>query len=615
MSKPSLLRRIAGGIWNTITRVRLALSNILFLLMLVFIYFVFSGSAPEPLPEQAALLLNPVGSIVDQKRPVEPLQALLGEPSPADHEVLVRDVIDAIEYAGDDPKINSLVLKLDNLMSVGISRSQEIAAALQAFQAKGKPVVALADFYTQDQYLLASYADEVLAHPMGGVALEGFAAYHNYFAEALEKLSVKVHVFRAGKHKSAVEPFLRNDMSPAEKVVTRQWLDDIWNQYASVVEEQRDLPQGSVEAYVEGFPGRMVANGGDSALDALDAGLVDQLLTRTASNSYLAEAVGASDEEGRYEAVPFEHYLEHKRPLAIPGNTSDRVAVITARGNILPGEQPPGRIGGDSLARLIRTTIEEEGVRALVLRVSSGGGSMFASEVIRQQVLEAKVKGIPVVVSMGAVAASGAYYFAADADEIWATQGTITGSIGVFAAFPTFEGLLQRVGVHTDGVGTTSLAGSLRVDRPLNPELKASLDAGITNAYNTFLGIVAQGRSMTLEEVAAVAEGRVWSAADALEVGLVDELGSLEQAIEAAAARAELEDYEVEYVEQPLSPSDIFFQQLAERVSIPGGAVHSSRVAVLEQMAKPLLDAATEIAGLQDPRHLYMRCLPCAVVN
>lgn len=614
MSKPSILRRCLGAIWTGITWLRLALANLLFLAMLAIIYFVYMGGSPEPLPEQAALLLNPIGLVVDEKSPVEPLQALLGEPSPADHEVLVRDVIDAIDLAARDPAVNSLVMELDSLVRVGISRSLEIVVALERFKATGKPVIAVADFFTQDQYLLASHADEIISHPQGGVALEGFGAYYNYFAEALDKLSVSMHVFRAGKFKSAMEPFDRNDMSPEEQLAAQAWLDDLWELYTGVVETQRELPRGAIDDYVEGFAQRMVTRGGDAARDALDAGLVDRLLSRGDTNAYLVETVGVADDEGLYEAVPFEYYLSRKRTnkRAVSG---DRVAVITAQGNILPGDQPPGVIGGDSLALLINEASKQPGVRAIVLRVVTGGGSMFASEIIREQVLAARAAGIPVVVSMGAVAASGGYYIAADADEIWATPATITGSIGVFAAFPTFEGLLARLGVHTDGVGTTTLAGSLRVDRPLDPELKAALDAGVGNAYQTFLSVVAEGRGMPVDAVAAVAEGRVWSAADALEAGLVDHLGGLAEAIASAAAIAELEDYSVDYVQPYLSPSQLFWQQLNERVSIPSLVTQGATVATLRSLTRPLANAAAELSALQDPRHLYFRCLPCAALD
>jgi protease IV len=615
MSGPSRLRRLLSAVWRGITRVRLAMANILFLLMIAFIYFIYIGGTPEPLPEKAALLLNISGTVVDQKSAVSPLQALIAEPSPEEHEVLLRDVIEAINYAAKDPAINSLVMELDDLMYVGISKTQEIARALDTFRKSGKPIVAIGDYFTQDQYLLASYADTVIAHPMGGVALEGYSSYRNYFREALEKISVNVHIFRVGEHKSAVEPFIRDDMSPGEKEVTSRWLDDLWGQYATIVETQRKLAPGAVNDYVNNFTERLQSQGGDAAQAALKAGLVDKLLGRSEGNEYLVGVVGASNEDDLYEAVEFERYVAHKRPLSLRALEGNRVAVITAEGNIVPGEQPPGSIGGDSLAQLIHDTAEADGVKAIVLRVNSGGGSMFASEIIRQQVLHARQLGLPVVVSMGAVAASGGYYIAADADEIWATPSTITGSIGVFAAFPTFEELLQRVGIHTDGVGTTDLAGSLRVDRPLNPELVAALTSGVEFAYNSFVQIVAQARHLSVADVDTLAQGRVWSASDALQKKLIDNVGSLDDAIAAAAARAHLQDYEVDYVEQPLSPRDMLLQQLASGVGSLSVWTGSSASAALSGLLGTVRHAAEELGSLQDPRHIYVRCLTCGLVR
>jgi len=615
MSKPSRLRRLLSAVWRGITRIRLAMSNILFLLMIAIIYFVYMGGAPQPLPEKAALLLNISGTVVDQKSAVNPLQALLGEPTPEQHEVLLRDVIEAINYAAKDPAINSLVMELDALMYLGISKTQEIARALESFRTSGKSIVAVGDYFTQDQYLLASYADTVIVHPLGGVALEGYSSYRNYFREALEKISVNVHIFRAGDHKSAVEPFIRDDMSPGEKELTSRWLDDLWGQYAKIVETQRKLGSGAVNDYVNNFTERLQSQGGDAAQAALEAGLVDKVLGRSEGNDYLVNLVGASNEDDLYEAVEFERYVAHKRPLLLRALEGDRIAVITAEGNIVPGEQPPGSIGGDSLAQLIRDTAATDGVKAIVLRINSGGGSMFASEIIRQQVLHAREKGLPVVVSMGAVAASGGYYIAADADEIWATPSTITGSIGVFAAFPTFEDLLQRVGIRTDGVGTTELAGSLRADRPLNPELVAALTSGVEFAYNSFVQIVAEGRQLSVAEVDPLAQGRVWSANDALQKGLVDKVGSLGDAIAAAAVRAQLKDYEVDYVEQQLSPRELLLQQLASGV----GSLHvwtgSAASTALSGVLGTVREAAQELGSLQDPRHLYMRCIACGMVR
>jgi protease IV len=614
MSKPSLLRRLLSRIWRGITVIRLAMSNILFLAMLAIIYFVYVGGAPEPFPDKAALLLNMSGTVVDQRSEVNPLEALLAEPTPEQHEVLLRDVIEAIDYAAKDPAINSLVMELDALMYVGISKTQEIVQSLEKFKATGKSVVAIGDYFTQDQYLLASHADTVISHPMGGVALEGYSSYHNYFREALEKISVNVHIFRAGDHKSAVEPFIRDDMSPEEREITSRWLNNLWGQFTAIVETQRKLAPGTVNDYVNNFSSQLQGTGGDAAQLALQVGLVDKLLGRIESNAYLIDLVGAKNEDGLYEAVEFERYVARKRPLHLVAEEGERIAVITAEGSIIPGEQPPGTIGSDSLAALIRGAAEAEGVKAIVLRVNSGGGSMFASEIIRQQVLYARGEGIPVVISMGAVAASGGYYIAADADEIWATPSTITGSIGVFAAFPTFEELMGRAGIHTDGVGTTKLAGSLRPDRPLNPELVDALNSGVAFAYVTFVDIVAKGRDMQPADVDPLAQGRVWSSADALDSGLIDKVGTLGDAIAAAAALANIKDYHVEYVELPMSPRDMLLKQLANRVGSLNGWTASAG-ATLSVLLGPVRDAAQELANLQDPRHLYVRCLGCGMVR
>lgn len=615
MSEPSRLRRFFSAIWNGITRVRLALSNILFLLFIALVYFVYLGGGAEPPPERAALLLNLAGTVVDQKSQADPLQALLGEPAPEDHEVLLRDVIDAINFAATDPAVNSLVMELDNLVYLGISRAQEIAVALEAFKATGKPVVAVGDFFTQDQFLLASYADNIIVNPFGGVGLEGFASYRNYFRETLEKMSVNVHVFHAGEFKAIAEPFLRDDMSPGEKLITGRWLEVLWGQYAATVEAQRELPPGSVNTYVNDFSRLLDEQGGDTATLALQAGLVDELLDRDEANDYLAELVGATTEEGLYEAVLFEPYVRRMRPSQFKPVEGDRVAVITAEGNIVPGAQPPGTIGGDSLAHLISTTADSEGVGAIVLRVNSGGGSVFASEVIRRELLRTRALGIPVVISMGAVAASGGYYIAAEADEIWATPGTITGSIGVFAAIPTFERLLQRAGVYTDGVGTTDLAGSLRLDRPLNPEVAEAIRSGVDFNYRNFVQLVEEGRDLTPEQVDGLAQGRIWAAPDALEHGLLDGLGSLADAVAAAAARAGLEDYKVEYVSLPLSPRELLLQQLADRVGSLGLWTPPAITASVAALLAPVTDAAAELASLKDPRHIYVRCLACGAIR
>jgi protease-4 len=613
--RPSPLRRLLAGIWRGITWLRLGLANLVFLAMLAFLFFLFRGVPQEPLPERAGLLLNPIGRVVDERRPPEPL-TLLAEPSPATAETRLRDMIDAVDAAANDPRITALVIVPQDLLSLGLSRAQELAPALARFRATGKPVIASADYYTQDQYLLAAEADEILLHPYGAVALEGFALYQNYFREALEKLLVDVHVFRAGEFKSVAEPLMRNDMSSGEKAITQAWLTDLWTQYSSHVESRRKLAPGALERQINGYPERLAESGGDPASLALGQGLVDRLLARQEAETRLADVVGATDESGRARLVGFQRYLAAQPASPARGA---RVAVISAAGNIVPGAGDPWSIGGDALAAELLELARDGDADALVLRINSGGGSVFASEVIRQALHEVRASGIPVVVSMGPVAASGAYFIATAADEIWATPATLTGSIGVFAAFPTVDRLLDRLGVHTDGVATTRLAGALRLDRPLNPDIEAALQQSVDDIYRKFLRLVAEGRDLSVEEVEPLAAGRVWSATDAREVGLVDELGSLFQAIEAAAARLGADHYHADFRGPTLSARERLLQQLAQ--ALPAGLADvllpEARGFSALQSAMPELEGAYRSLiqysdpQRRDPGFLYMQCLVC----
>jgi protease-4 len=608
--QPGIIRRTFSALWSGLTRVRMALSNILFLLLIILLVGVFTGRSPEPLPDQAALILNPAGSIVEQKSYVDPMTLLFSEPVPQEREVLLRDVIEAIRTAKDDPAISSLVMELDSLWSVGISKTGEISKALAEFRASGKPIIAWGDSFTQSQYLLAAEADTVIMHPMGGVLLEGFANYQWYFADALEKLSVKVHVFKAGDFKSAADPFEGTEMPPGEKEISLRWLNSLWTQYTSRVETARELEEGSVNAYIDSFVEQLEAQDGDLGQSAMAAGLVDQLQTRTEANEFLISVAGDQDEYGNYQGVSFDYYLDRKRSQLPALNGADKIGVVTAKGMILDGEQPAGRIGGDSLAALLQEAIEDDNIRAIVLRVDSGGGSAFASEIIHQRLLLAREYNKPVVVSMGSVAASGGYWIAAPADEIWATPTTITGSIGVIGVVPTFERVLDRVGIHTDGVGTTNMAGSLRVDRPLQAEVQQLQQMVVDNLYRRFVNLVADGRNMEYEAVDAIAGGRVWSGADALEIGLVDELGGLDDAIGAAARLAQLEDYEVEYVETQLSPRELLVKQfLGQAASWLGSDRVLSRGA---HSLSAYLQAGMELLEVfNDPQGAYARCLGC----
>jgi protease-4 len=607
---PGIFKRVFSALWSGLTRLRLALSNVLFLLVIVLLLALFSGRTPEPLPVQAALILNPAGSIVEQKTYVDPMTLLFREPLPREREVLLRDVIAAIRTASDDPSITSLVMDLDGLWSVGISKTGEIATALADFRASGKPIIARGDSYTQSQYLLATEADTIILHPMGGVLLEGFANYKWYFADALEKLSLNMHVFKAGDFKSVADPFEGNEMPAGEKEISQRWLDSLWSHYTGKVESARTLEQGSVDAYIGSFAEQLAGEGGDMAQWAMTNGLVDQLQTRAEANAFLIDVVGAEDEFGNYQGIDFDYYLEHERPRLAASAAGEKVGVVTAKGMILDGDQPAGRIGGDSLANLLQEAIEDESIRAIVLRVDSGGGSAFASEIIYQRLLMAAEHNKPVVVSMGSVAASGGYWIAAPADEIWATPTTITGSIGVISAFPTADRLLDRIGIHSDGVGTTPLAGALRLDRPLIPEAGALQQMVVDNLYQRFISRVADGRNMEIEAVDAVASGRVWSGADAQKVGLVDQLGGLDDAIAAAARLAQIEDYQVEYVESQLSPRELLVKQFLGQVAGWLGSGNGFTRS-MHGLTATLHNGIELLEVFNDPQGAYARCLGC----
>ena len=615
-----MIRRVLRGVWNAITLLRRVLANLLFVALLALLWVVLAEQ-PEPLPERAALTLDLAGRVLDQRTRVDPTQLFLDADS-MDRELLLTDLVSAVDLAAEDQRITALVLELDGLIAIGQSKTTELAAAIERFRAAGKPVVARGDYYTQDQYRLAVEADHILMHPLGAVALEGYSYYGNYFASALDKLSINMHVFRAGDFKSIAEPLLRSDMSPGERQITRAWLNDLWTDYRDRVEQRRALDAGAVDALLGAYPQRLADAGGDPAQLAMQAGLVDELLDRAQQKSYLAALVGAQNEDGAYASVPFADYLQHRGAASQtlePGQA--HIAVVTAQGNIVPGAQALGVIGGDAIARLLRDTAEQDGLGAIVLRLTSGGGSVFASEIVRETMADIREQGIPIVASMGSVAASGGYYVATAAQHIVATPSTLTGSIGVFAAFPTLENLLERGGVYTDGVGTTPLAGGLRVDRPLIPEVESALQQSVDSVYERFLALVMASRGLDRTQADAVAEGRVLSARSALAAGLVDELGGLQEATQSAARLAGLEAgaYEVIMVQPPITAQEQFLQELSEALgaeSLGRGALHRLGLDRLnaERLARWLAPATRGLSALEDfkdPRHLYMRCLAC----
>ena len=578
--------------------------NIIFLVIVGGIAMaIFSSVQEVSVPDRAVLVLAPEGVVVDQLSAVDAFSQLSAQGLP--QETLLADLIETVNLASEDPRIEVLLLKLDDLDHIGMSKTLELSEAIQGFRENGKTIVATANHYNQDQYLLASFADQIFVHNMGGVGIEGFAVIRNYFREAIDKLNIRFHVFKVGNFKSAVEPLLRNDMSSAAKEANRAWLDQLWNLYRDTVVERRGISVSKFDEYVNHIDRVMAEVGGDAAQAALDYGLVDGIISRPMLRDMLIERVGEND-EGSFQQSYFRDYLALNRSLLI--EVKDSVGIIVASGNIVDGERPEGSIGGDSLARLIRKARLDKNIKALVLRIDSGGGSAFASEVIRAELQKLQEAGKPLVVSMGSMAASGGYWIAAGADEVWATPATLTGSIGIFGAFPTVDNMLQDLGVSTDGVGTTAVAGKLRPDLPLDPILASAIQSGVEYGYRRFINIVADGRNKLVEQVEPIAEGRVWSGIDAQQLGLVDKLGGLQQAINSAASLAGLDPADTRLLSLPLSPEEELM-----RMILGSGLVKSalSASSPLVSVLNSVLPAWRDVLALKDSRGVYAYCLMC----
>ena len=607
--RKGLIRRFFGGLWALLTWVRTSLANLFFLLFLLIVIVTFSADRGAGIPERAALVVDPGGRVVEQLSFADPLAQLLGGAAGRDRETLLKDILEAIGHARDDQRIGAIVLATDALGGAGITKTRDIAAALEAFRSTGRKVIAIGDAYSQDQYLLAAQADEIWMHPMGAVDLSGYASYRNYYKGLLGKLKIDLHVFRSGEFKSAFEFMERSDMSDADRIATGGLLQEIWSTYTGVVTDRRKLPAEAVDQYANGIDAIFARHHGDAGAAAMECGFVDSLKSRGEMDAALAELVG-EDDEGHFSAVNFRDYLRAVRPafeLDVERGAAV-VGVIVASGMILDGEQPAGNIGGDSLAALVREAARDDNLKALVLRIDSPGGSGFASELIREALLEFKATGKPLVASMGSVAASGGYWIAAPADEIWASATTITGSIGVLSAFPSIARGSDELGINNDGLGTTSIAGAMDPSRPLSAQLEAVLRLSNEHTYRRFIDIVAEGRKMSRENVEEVAEGRPWTGTQAQANGLVDQLGNLDQALAAAARLAKLDSYRTRYLEAPASWSSRLLERLSLSPDTLLGKVLSG-VRLLNLPGEPLM----LLERLQDPRAQYAICTVCAV--
>jgi len=613
--KNGIVRSVFGAIGGGITWLRRVFTNLVFLLILLFLGIAIFGKDDQLIvPQGAALRVAPSGFLVDELSQPATLPIFLGG-GKGPTEVRVKDLVEAIDNAAKDKRISSLVLELDHMVGGSLSKLDEIGAALQRFKAADKPIYAVGDNYTQSQYFLASHADKVYLNPMGSVMLTGFGVYRNYYKSALEKLKVNFHVFRVGDYKDFIEPYTRDDMSPASRENNQRWLNELWSEYSEQVTGLRNLPAESLDLFINELPEKLQQNDGSWADTALANKLVDQLANRIEVVKELKKDIGEDENKERdYKSIDALAYLRSRKlaEAAKPIKESSKVGLITASGAIVDGQAPAGRIGSESLGKLIAQAREKE-VDALVLRIDSGGGSAFASEAIRQELLATREAKIPVVISMGSLAASGGYWIATGGDRIWASPATLTGSIGVFGAFPTFENSLEHIGVYTDGVGTSDLAGSMRLDRALQPAAASILQQGVDNTYARFLRIVAEARGSTPKEVHKIAQGQVWTGRAAKKLGLVDDLGNLSDAIADAAQLAEIEEYDVIEIQRELSPGEKFLRALSDNVDAQIAASLEANLPLGAWLnsVQPVLTPIAELQSYRDPRALYVRCLPC----
>lgn len=612
MNKRNPLVRVLAAIWSGVDGFR----KILHLLLLLFVFAVFlgtlSGSAPT-LPDRAALMIQPAGTIVEELAgdPYDrAIEELLDETRP---QTRLQDIVDALEYAKDDDRIEAVHLELTAMGGAGLAKIQRIAAAIDDFKTSGKPVIASADFLTQPGYYLAAHADEVYMHPEGGVLLQGYGRFRTYFKDAIDLLKLDWNIFRVGTHKSFVEPFERMDMSDADREATGHLIDQLWATYSADVAAARGLLPADIDDYANNFVANVAGADGDLALAAENHKLVDGLLNRTEMRDLLIKHVGADpDSEDDYNGIGMNEYLASMDLLNGDKSADKNVAVVVASGVISSGSQPPGSIGADSTSELLRRARNDDSVKAVVLRVDSPGGSAFASDVIAHEIAALQEAGKPVVASMSSVAASGGYWISVGADRVFASPTTITGSIGIFGMFPTYQRTAAQFGITTDGIGSNPLSGELRPDREMAPHTRQLFQLVIEEGYDDFISRVATYRGLEKDAVDAVAQGRVWTGTDALQHGLIDELGGLEEAIAFAAEIAGLEEdgYGRKDIVMQLSPTEQFIVDMLGTAKSLGLDLSGLRSAPssLERIASKIEGVVSPLLGLDDPKGVYAHC-------
>lgn len=538
-------------VWNLLVAIKDGLALIFLLLFFVAIFGLLAARPNAALPvSEGALLLDLNGIVTEQPAEIDPLAALSG--SDQMREIRVRDVVHALETAADDKRVTSVVLDLDRFLGGGQVSLAEIGGAIDKVRAKKKPVLAFATAYTTDSYQLAAHASEIWADPVGGVAIAGPGGSRLYYKGLMDRIGVTANIYRVGTFKSAVEPFLRNDQSPEAKEANLAYAGELWDTWLTDVRKAR--PKAKLDSFIADTAGAVRAAGNDLGKASLDAGLIDKLGSRMAFSNHVAEISGSPDDSQPwdYNAIPLDNWVAANPPA----KSGAAIAVVPIIGEIVDGEAPNGVAGGETIAQHILDAATDDGVKAIVLRVDSPGGSVLASEEIRQALLVAKAKKLPIIVSMANVAASGGYWISTPADRIFAEPETITGSIGVFGILPSFEKTLAKIGVSADGITTSPLSGQPDILGGVNDEFNQLAQASVEDIYARFTGLVAKSRRQPIEKIREIAEGRVWAGGTARQIGLVDQFGGLPDALASAAKLAKIEgDFHAKYFEN--EPSEL----------------------------------------------------------
>ncbi|MDR2549423.1 MAG: signal peptide peptidase SppA [Desulfobulbus sp.] len=607
-----LLSRPFVWLWKFLSSGLTVLSNLIFLALVALAVTAVLYTPEVRVPMHSALLLAPEGDIVEQRSPMDPITKILNRlaDNSLREETFLQDILDTIQTAGDDRRIKLLVLNTNRMGNASLDQIRTIGAALDTFKGTGKKVIAVGDNFNQAQYYLASWADKIYLHPMGAVNIRGFSVFRFYARELLDKLAVNFHVFRVGTFKSAVEPLLRDDMSTEEKENTGLWLGKLWDIYCDDIVKHRRLERQVFLDNVNQTVAQLSSVGGDRARLALATGLVDGLKNHREIEELLIQEVGAAPGKDGFNSIGFQEYLDTVTPSYTDSQEKkELIGIITVSGNILPGKGAAGQIGADDLIKRIRKARQDARVKAIVLRIATGGGSAFASELIREELAAARKDGKIVVVSMGAMAASGGYWLAAEADAIVAAPTTLTGSIGIFGAIPTVDKTLAKIGLHSDGIGTTNIAHFGNLARPMSETEASAMQMDVERGYRQFIDIVAKGRHLSADQVEKLAEGRVWDGATALKLGLVDRLGDLHDAVDEAAKRAKIPAESGYYLE--LTP-DNYLERL-KRAEQPVEALMARlwpTALVPDSLRRPIAEQLDVfLPGNNDPEGIYCHSL------